>query len=555
MPEEAEEEGVPADGPPDGPASAAPAPPPTDPAERLKLAEGLREEGNAKFKAQETDAARKDYEKALTLLRLGGDGVSQDLQERAKALRVPVMLNLALCCLRVEPCEACRALELCEEVLDEEPENAKAMYRKAKALIELGELKEAEWELVRACKFMPKDPAPRRDLEQLRKRVRDSLARERATYEGLFERGPGFASDNREQSAAAGASKLSQRDLNDIYFHDEKENPYEASERPHEEARELQAAGRLSDAVNAWEAALSQSAARAEWPAHFGYCLEFGRLFMDLNMDRLALRCFNKVLEPPETAGDASEQSPDPAASAATRRHALLLRAVCLLNEAEGDPQVEVSECLGTWLRHVWDAAPAGGGKEPLEEQLTRWREAEGAAAGADSAVALGLLDLLGGKASAVQRFADALRAPEDEGSCFGAAERRAVKWNMLGAVLANRKRYEDALLAYAEALGLQPKYPRALINRGHSFSGKGQLPEAAAAYAEALALSPSWSAEAMWPLLAKAAEDQTAVDELAEAAKGKNLTRVRELLKPWTAMPDAPKEPIADVLARLDLS
>ncbi|CAE7222252.1 FKBP62 [Symbiodinium natans] len=420
-----------------------------DPAERLASAKKLREEGNAKFKGQDIEGARKAYSEALRLTQF--KEIPEGLGEELVALRRPTQLNLALVCLRSDPTEPFRALELCEEVLDAEPDNPKATYRKAKALMELGEQKEAEWELVRACKLMPKDASVRKELEALRQSFRNDKAKEVATFQGLFEKSPGFASDNRKSDA----QKLTKADVDDIYFHDGKDNPYEGAENPQELARNFQLSGKLEDAAQAWEVAMGRTASSEDWQSHLTYALEYGALLMDVNIDRLALRCFNTVFERPVQNEDAEK------ALFEVRQHALLLKSICLLNEAAEDPQAEITECLEKWLSM---AHPGFGSEDALEQKLLRLRDEQGSKASADLAVALGLLQLLQGQESVASTFGSALLAPEDE-SYFGASRRCATRWNMLGAVLANRGRPEDAVRAYRCALYWQPHYPRALIN------------------------------------------------------------------------------------------
>lgn len=290
-----------------------------DPAERVEKAKKLKEEGNAKFKTEDLPGARKAYAEALRLTQK----LPEDLAlEAAVSSRRPVQLNLALVCLRLDPTQPMRALELCEEVLDAEPENPKATYRKAKALLELGEEKEAEFEFVRACKLMPKDATVRKDLEALRKAMRKDKAKEQETFQGLFQKSPGFASEGRQTQ-----QRLTKQDVDDIYFHDGKENPYEGAERPQDLASGFQKEGRLEDAAQAWEVAMGRSAQEEDWLSHFQYALEYGVLLMDLNIDRLALRCFNTVFERP--VEESLEESAKP-----LRQHALLLTSICLLNDS-----------------------------------------------------------------------------------------------------------------------------------------------------------------------------------------------------------------------------
>lgn len=142
------------------------------PEKGLQVVERLREEGNTKFRATDFLGAEQCYEEAARLLdqsRVELPNVSIDSEnDHHPACRAPVLLNLALCYLKRQPCEAYRAVECCDAVLAMEPAHPKATYRRAKALVELGELAEAQRELVRACKLLPKDASARRELEHLR---------------------------------------------------------------------------------------------------------------------------------------------------------------------------------------------------------------------------------------------------------------------------------------------------------------------------------------------------------------------------------------------------
>jgi len=505
---------------------------PSDPEKRLEAAQKQKDEGNDKFKQQEFAKARACYERAVRLTETprAADGA---VEEQIKAIRLPVLCNLALCCLRVEPEEAFRALEACEEVLSVEPDHAKATYRKGKALVELNELREAEYELTRACKLSPKDATVRKDLEQLRQRLKDIKAKEKATYDGLFNRSPGFASDARQAKAAD--VKQTDDDLHDICFHKGHDNPFESVDRPQEQARACQASGNLEDAVMAWEAAVVRAESAGEWANHSAYCLEFGVLLMDLNNDRLALRCFNVILE------EGSSRPPSPPN---VRRHALLLKAICSLNESTGDPLAEVSSILEQWWLEVSPATP--GVEQPSID--TRLELCLGESnTSADFAVALGVIRVLQGHNSAPNYFVSALTAPEDDGSFFGDVCRRATKWNMLGAVLANRGKPDSAIVAYQQALCLQPHYPRALVNEGISHAARKSLSQAAASFVAALAVSTPWSAQPIWPLLEDVAKD---VDgELEPLTKEKNISRLQELVGPIAR---GSPSPICEVLAEM---
>lgn len=519
------------------------APKPTDLSidERLNSAEQLREAANEKFRSGDLAAARKDYSEVLKLLaprpiERSLEAVQEEkrgaAQERAKNLRLPTLLNLALCCLKADPCEAFRALELCEEALELDPDNAKASFRKGKALAELGEVKEAEWELIRACKLAPGDAGPRKELELLRARSKSDALKEKEMLQGLFEKKPGFASEGRVSTEAAGQEEP--RTDSYSFFKDPASNPFASSGSPEEDARSAQTDGRLEDAVWAWEAALYQSAASSDAAAHCSSWLELARLFMDLNIDALALKCLRRASG--ECLDDASAQVPPD-----VRRNALLLRAVCLLNEAESDPEAEVAQCLEDWLAAAEGAeggSSSSGSSEAVEAKLESLRGKVKNCA--DVAVAQGLVYLVRGrKEDAGKVFSEALVALVDEASCFGGKRQLATRWNMLGAVLANMGRHDKALLAYQEALGLQPHYPRAQMNLCIAKQVAGEHAEAARVCAAALRDVPAWAATPLWAALRKAAQDHRGADPAQEtlwdsvvlAAEEKDLVKVLELL------------------------
>mmetsp|Transcript_98030 Transcript_98030/g.282764 ORF Transcript_98030/g.282764 Transcript_98030/m.282764 type:complete len:578 (-) Transcript_98030:29-1762(-) len=523
-------------------------PTPKSPEELLAEAEKLRGEGNEKFKAGDLKAAILAYEKAVASLNralseddpFNNDKVEADeaVVEKAKTLRIPVRLNLALCCLRLEPPEAFKALQLCEAVLCEEPDNPKATYRKAKALLELGEIQEAEYELVRACKLSPADKTVRQDLDNLRQRCKRDKENEKKMMSGLFDKDPGFASSDRSSDAKAAGADEGPDDVKYTFLRQAPQNPFTTSEHPEVEALGLQVRGRLEDAIFAWEAALVRSADH-DAAAHFGQWVSLGRLYMDMNVDCVALRCLNRaagIRDVEVAAGQPPEE---------VRRVALLLRAVCLLNEAGEQALEQVSACLEQWLDAM--GAPEADDADVLA-RIDAWRN--GGGGGADAAVAQGLLRLLHGRADAPSAFAAAVVAAEDgaeasSSSCFGSAERLAVRWNMLGAVLASRGRCEEAVAVYDEALALQPYYPRALTNRGLSLHTRNDNMAAAGAWTAAVGLLPNWATVMTWPLLAKAVEGDPA---LAEAAEQRSLPRLRELLGAAAEVPSqrAGKPPAA---------
>ena len=63
--------------------------------------------------------------------------------------------------------------------------------------------------------------------------------------------------------------------------------------------------------------------------------------------------------------------------------------------------------------------------------------------------------------------------------------------WNKLGAALANSGLPSESIIAYNQALALQPNYPRAYINKAIAYSNNGQYKLAIQNYLTALSLNP----------------------------------------------------------------
>jgi len=375
------------------------------------------------------------------------------------------------------------------------------------------------------------------------------------TYKGLFDRQPGFASEGRaESTAAAKAKSRAKSDEAHKFLKEPAENPYINATQPHEEASALQKEGKLEEATWAWKAAVLQSMSEDHRPERARYWLELAKLSMDLNIDSIALNCLHSIIN--TDAADTDDDNGPGRIPATLRKDALLIQSICLLNE--DDPAAEITECIEAWLAQA-EVGPscraASPSSLPLEERLASM--CKGAASGgsdaADAAVAHGLLLLIRGSASvAVQSFADALRVPAVTECCFRVANR----WNMLGAVLANLGRSEQAIVAYDRALSLQPHYPRALINKAIALQAKEDPRGAAEAYAAAFTILPSWCLPPYWPAFLKVAEEMPSSDALVEAARKANLTKVLEILGANRQEQSQPREemPVYETLMSMGL-
>lgn len=492
------------------------------PPDELKArVEEQRQAGNAKFKEADFSRAINRYEIALEMLNAAikkcrkSDPkyeIAPDIAEQMK----PILQNLALAYLKVKPIEPSKALERCEEALDLDPNSAKAHLYKGRALETLGILDEAEYELVEACKLLPKDAAIRTDLARVRKTIKDGKAKEKGIYNGMFGKITGFMSESREKAEATTAAAETDKY---VCKRDPESNPYangQSSEALRSLAETLQTEGRLEDAVWAWEAELARSRDSGDWHAHWYSWLELAQLYMDLNLDAQALQCLNSIARDKDVVDEPSKS---------VRSSQLLLKSICFLNEAPNNVTESVESCIEDWCCQADGAASET--HPDLQARLTALDSNPDF--GVDAAVARALLHLVRGEhAKSVEALAFSVQDPEASSKTF----RPATRWNMLGAVLANSGKKDEAVLASKQALRTKTHYPRALTNQGIALQALNDHSGAAGSFAQALAIVPAWASEELWAFLGASARQMENPGRLLEAVNEKAVSGVQELLK-----------------------
>lgn len=83
--------------------------------------------------------------------------------EKAEAVRQPILLNMAACSLRQGDFHA--AIAQCSEVLREQPESAKALFRRGRARRQLGQTDAAQADLEAAYRLQPEDKVIAKELQ------------------------------------------------------------------------------------------------------------------------------------------------------------------------------------------------------------------------------------------------------------------------------------------------------------------------------------------------------------------------------------------------------
>lgn len=166
--------------------------------ERIAKAHVLKEEGNVLLNAGDYEEALPKYveglyhlqfhERAMAMVKL-----PQADTDRLNAARVPLLLNSVLCELRMNPEEqTTRRLEIaerrCADVLAEQPNNTKALFRRAQLHGRAGEYSEASSLLERLCKLQPTERAFRTELAAVVARSRKQREDTSAFWSGALGR-------------------------------------------------------------------------------------------------------------------------------------------------------------------------------------------------------------------------------------------------------------------------------------------------------------------------------------------------------------------------------
>lgn len=127
---------------------------------RLAAAESHKQQGNTFFSSNDYEKAEKSYHTGL--YHLNFDPLSYNFElldkhrEAVQQIKIPTCLNLAA--VRIKLKKYATVVDLCNEVLKEQSNNAKALYRKAQALYGMNNFESALDPVEKALKVAD-DPA------------------------------------------------------------------------------------------------------------------------------------------------------------------------------------------------------------------------------------------------------------------------------------------------------------------------------------------------------------------------------------------------------------
>eukprot|EP01120_Amphizonella_sp_Union-15-10_P010974 TRINITY_DN4554_c0_g4_i1.p1 TRINITY_DN4554_c0_g4~~TRINITY_DN4554_c0_g4_i1.p1 ORF type:complete len:804 (+),score=233.03 TRINITY_DN4554_c0_g4_i1:103-2412(+) len=147
--------------------------------EKLELATARKTHGNTLFSSLDYASAVTRYTQALGYLSDVFD-LSPDEKLLVNKEKLSCYLNLAACFLKLNSMK--KVIENCKSALEIEPENVKALFRKATAEFEIQLYDDAKNDLVKAVKVDPKN----QDVRKLYGRVKDILDKQKKDQKETF---------------------------------------------------------------------------------------------------------------------------------------------------------------------------------------------------------------------------------------------------------------------------------------------------------------------------------------------------------------------------------
>jgi len=145
--------------------------------EKTEAATGLKDAGNEAFKAGDYDAAVSKYSEAAEYVEAVGS---------AEALYVAALSNCAMAYLKMG--DWAGAVQKATKVIEKEPANVKALYRRAVARGHLGLPDLGVEDLTLALEADPDNKPAKTEMAKLRKAIAQAKKKERAQFRGMFDK-------------------------------------------------------------------------------------------------------------------------------------------------------------------------------------------------------------------------------------------------------------------------------------------------------------------------------------------------------------------------------
>ena len=170
--------------------------------ENLHKSLSLKENGNAAFKANDLAEAKKHYEEAISLLKPLKEvpeihpEIPLEKMTEMKSTYISVLSNSCMVSFKEENWS--HVIRTSNEVLLEESENVKALYRRSVAQHRIGNFEDSKAGLTRVIEIDAANKAAKKELVDVIKAIKEKKQREKANLSAAFS-GGGMYSDREEE--------------------------------------------------------------------------------------------------------------------------------------------------------------------------------------------------------------------------------------------------------------------------------------------------------------------------------------------------------------------
>jgi len=150
--------------------------------EKVEFAKSAKEEGNKYFADGRWILAQKRYKRALSCIEYGS--FENDLKAEVKQLKLAVYLNLAAVGVKLKSKRD--IIDNTKKALEIEPNNPKALYRKAQGLMISGDWNEAEKLLTLALEKNPENKEITKELVKVKEEVKKQDEKDAQIYKRML---------------------------------------------------------------------------------------------------------------------------------------------------------------------------------------------------------------------------------------------------------------------------------------------------------------------------------------------------------------------------------
>lgn len=163
------------------------------PSEKIEQAKIQKEKGTKYLTSDKINLAIKVYQKVFQFLNTAADFDDLELKKERDSLLIAVHLNLALCYLKTN--EKILAKNECIKVLELDPQNEKALFRRGQANLGLASPEIAINDFQEVLKIQPKNTAASKQILICNALIKKQLAKEKKLYANMFDK---FAQEDKQ---------------------------------------------------------------------------------------------------------------------------------------------------------------------------------------------------------------------------------------------------------------------------------------------------------------------------------------------------------------------